>query len=221
MEPIVSLSHVNLYFKNNFSKTPQVIFKNLEINFAPEKFHFLMGNNGSGKTLFCYLLCGLSPKHSGKITYHSSLGKNTQERMGKICLLTEEFLSLEDLSARQFINYTMGLYGVKSDDEKIDYWLDYFELRKHIHKKIKNYSKGMRKKLMLLVYLVLDFAVYIFDEPLSGLDYTSQNKFLEILEQLKKQGKTIFLISHFPQIFKTLIDESYFIKDGRIHPHEI
>ena len=90
------------------------------------------------------------------------------------------------------------------------------ELSAHAHKRIATYSRGMLQRIGLAQALVNDPELLILDEPTNGLDPIGRMKIRKLIEQLKKQGKTIFFSSHELSEIETVCDEIIMIADGKI-----
>lgn len=74
-------------------------------------------------------------------------------------------------------------------------------------KKLKELSKGMLQKILIIQSLMVDADVYVFDEVLNGLDVNNQNKFLDYLKVLKDNNKLIIITSHYSDYYKKIVDE--------------
>ena len=108
--------------------------------------------------------------------------------------------------------------GIK-DFLRIDELIEYFELDAKQY--IKKMSKGMKQKVGLVIAFMKDVPIYILDEPTSGLDPLMQNKFVEYIQKLKKEGKTILMSSHIFEEVENTCDRIIVIKEGRIIADEL
>lgn len=181
-----------------------------------EIFGFL-GPNGAGKTTTIRHLMGFIRQDSGSV---SILGmdcfkeaKNVQKNLG---YLAGEIAFLDDLSGKQLIDFIASMRNIKVDIDKnrIQDLMERFELDPR--NKVRKMSKGMKQKVGIICAFMHDPDILILDEPTSGLDPLMQNRFVDLVLEEKKRGKTIFMSSHiFEEIEKTC-DRTAMIKDGKI-----
>lgn len=181
-----------------------------------EIFGFL-GPNGAGKTTTIRHLMGFIRQDSGSV---SILGmdcfkeaKNIQKNLG---YLAGEIAFLDDLSGKQLIDFIASMRNIKVDIDKnrIQDLMERFELDPR--NKVRKMSKGMKQKVGIICAFMHDPDILILDEPTSGLDPLMQNRFVDLVLEEKKRGKTVFMSSHiFEEIEKTC-DRTAMIKDGKI-----
>ena len=122
------------------------------------------------------------------------------------------------MKVREFLENIITIRGVKTFD--LDYLLEYFELKVKEKQVIKNLSKGMRQKLILITGLALDVDLYILDEALNGLDKKMQDKLLKYLEELKTKGKTIIYTTHYEKYFTNFSDYIIRLEDHKVYVSE-
>lgn len=178
-----------------------------------EVFGFL-GPNGAGKTTTIRNLMGFTRPDEGHCSingldcYHNA--EKIQENLG---YLAGEIVFLEDLTGKQMLEFIASMKGIK-DKSKMYELMELFELDPK--GKVKKMSKGMKQKIGIICAFMNDPEVIILDEPTSGLDPLMQNRFVDLILEEKKKGKTIFMSSHiFEEIEKTC-DRTAIIKDGKI-----
>jgi len=117
------------------------------------------------------------------------------------------------MSGDEFLKFINDLRGTKNLDYQ-NRLIDMFELNPKGN--IKKFSKGMKQKLGIVAALSHDPKVLILDEPTSGLDPLMQNRFVELINEEKKRGKTILMSSHMFEEVERTCDNVLIIKDGRI-----
>src|ERR1700730_16440213 len=102
------------------------------------------------------------------------------------------------LTGWEYLDLIGTLRGMARDDleKKIDSLLDLFSLHSSRHASIGSYSKGMRQRILLIAAIMDNPEIFIFDEPLSGLDVTSALIFKNLVQALGQQGKLVFYCSH-------------------------
>ncbi|MFW5985981.1 MAG: ABC transporter ATP-binding protein [Halanaerobiales bacterium] len=174
-----------------------------------EIFGFL-GPNGAGKTSTIRMICGLSKPTSGtcKIT-----GKKDAKTVQPGVVFEESNL-YSRLSGEANLKFFAGLYGVGGD--KIEQLLKDFELYGDRKRPVKNYSRGMKQRLLICRALLNNPRLLILDEPTGGLDPSSAHYIREAILDLKGEGKTVFLTTHYMEEADQLCDRVAFIDRGEI-----
>lgn len=156
----------------------------------------LLGLNGAGKTTTFRMILGLIDDYSGEITLD---GKKIDYSISdKIGFLTEERSLLLKLTVLEQITYYGVLKGIEEDkiQEKLDYWLDKFDIKEYKNKKIKELSKGNQQKVQFISAIINEPKLLILDEPFSGLDPINVELFKKIILELKEKGTSIIFSSH-------------------------
>lgn len=187
-----------------------------DLNFSikeGEVFGYL-GPNGAGKTTTIRNLLGFTNADSGTATINSvDCRKNTAKLQGMIGYLPGEMAFLDNMTGIEFLKF-MGSMRKTKDVTRRDYLIKLMELEPR--GKIKKMSKGMKQKLGIITAFMHDPAVYILDEPSSGLDPFMQVKLMDLLREEKSRGKTIMMSSHIFEEVQMICDRAGIIRDGRI-----
>ncbi len=165
------------------------------------------------------MLTGILRPDAGNIKI---LGKNFKKQTSSlkedIGVVPEIANAYEDLTGWQNMMLNGELYGVPKKERKTKGkdLLKEFGIHDRKNSKVKNYSKGMKQRLMLGMALINDPSILFLDEPISGLDVQSQQLIREKIRELKNQGKTIFLTTHNLLEADRLCDTVGIINDGAI-----
>jgi len=160
-----------------------------------EIFGFL-GPNGAGKTTTMRIILGLLKPTSGNaLVFGEDLGSCDKLRR-RVGILLENDGLYEGLSAYGNLDYYSQLYGISDREEKIKNLLDFVGLSDRKDDKVGKFSKGMKRKLGLARAIIHDPEVLFLDEPSSGLDPEAQRMVRDLIFQLSKEKRTIFLNSH-------------------------
>lgn len=189
----------------------------LEIN-GGEIFGFL-GHNGAGKSTIIKSIVGIQPITSGSIQV-CGFDVEKQSVMAKknIGFVPDHYALYEKLTGREYINYIADLYDVSTEErnERIEKYIDIFELRDSFDNQIKTYSHGMKQKITIISALVHDPKVWILDEPLTGLDPQSIYQVKECMRNHVNNGNIVFFSSHLIDVVEQLCDRIAIIKKGKI-----
>ncbi len=173
-----------------------------------------LGPNGAGKTTTIRGLLGQMNADKGTVRINNIDPRENPEVVNSmIGFLPGEIDFFDNYSSKEFLDYIANMRHL-SNPEKRQSLLDRFEL--NYTGKIKKMSKGMKQKLAIVACFMHDPEIYILDEPTSGLDPLMQNKFLELLLEEKKRGKTILMSSHIFDEVERVCDRAGIIKDGKI-----
>ena len=178
-----------------------------------EVFAFL-GPNGAGKTTTVEILVGLQAMTSGKV---SILGKDIEEDKHKILerigVLPQEFNTYDFLTVKENIDYFGRMYPRRLPPDEI---IKLIDLEDKASVFFKNLSGGMKQRVGVAIALVNDPEVVFLDEPTAGLDPKARRGVWAVIEGLRRQGKTIFLTTHYMDEAQVLADTVTIINRGTI-----
>ena len=169
---------------------------NLSFSVNDGEIFGLLGLNGAGKTTTFRMILGLIDDYSGKITLDGK--KIDYSITDKIGFLTEERSLLTKLTVLEQIKYYGALKSIPVDkiEQKLDYWLERFEISEYKNRKIKELSKGNQQKVQFISAIINEPKLLILDEPFSGLDPINVELFKKIILELKDKGTSIIFSSH-------------------------
>ena len=179
----------------------------------------LLGPNGAGKTTTLRMLSTLiHPDKGDALLDGCSVVNQPAEVRGKIGFLTSE-LKLEDFFTPNYLfDFFSELHGVDEEvrNHRKKEMFERFGIDKFAEVKVANLSTGMKQKLSLVISLVHDPEIIIFDEPTNGLDVLTARTVTDYLQELRSQGKTIILSTHIFSLVERLCDRVGIIIDGRL-----
>ncbi|MBN1328371.1 MAG: ABC transporter ATP-binding protein [Candidatus Heimdallarchaeota archaeon] len=206
-----------IIIENLFKEYDDVIAVN-DISFKIKKgeiFSFL-GPNGAGKTTTVEILEGVRKKTSGKAYV---LGRDIDNRKElediKVIIgtLPQEFSTHDNLTVYENLKFWSRMYPKSLP---IDDLIKLVKLEDKRKTKYKNLSGGLKRRLGIAIALVNDPELVFLDEPTTGLDPRARRETWEVIENLKQQGKTIFLTTHFMEEAQILSDSVAIIHKGKI-----
>lgn len=178
-----------------------------------EIFAFL-GPNGAGKTTTVEMIEGIRTPTSGKIRV---LGYDVSKEMKyikeRIGVLPQEFISFEKLTVRETLSYFSTLYKNRADIDEI---IELIDLKDKENVQYNKLSGGLKQRVGVAISLVNNPDIVFLDEPTTGLDPKARRDVWHAIEGLKKQGKTVFLTTHYMEEAEYLADHIAIIHRGKI-----
>ncbi|AOG60082.1 ABC transporter ATP-binding protein [Spiroplasma helicoides] len=205
-------------FNNYIKKFRTTVVGPLNFSFEKGKTVALLGASGSGKSVVIKSIIGAITRYKGqiKVCGFSKKKWNSYKANKFISFYTQMEFSLCDMTLMTYLKNMCIVLGVRKKDikEKINYWLDFFDLKKDANKKVKNFSWGMQNRLSLIICGIKDAEVVILDEPGANLDSGWRNKMRNLLIKYKEMGKTILITSHNIDEINDLIDYYVILEDG-------
>ncbi len=177
----------------------------------------LLGPNGAGKTTMVKLLLGSLYPTSGTASING-YDISTEAARHKIGFLPENHQFPSYLTGRQMLLCFGGMAGLPQAElkTKIDFLLKMVGMLDWQDDKLKKYSKGMMQRLGLAQALINDPEIIFLDEPTDGVDPIGRREIRDILLNLKKQGKTIFLNSHLLSEVESVCDRVGILNKGKL-----
>lgn len=197
----------------------KVAVDHLSFNAFRGEIFGLLGPNGAGKTTTLRMLSTLIRPDSGDAVLDgSSVVNNPEEVRSKIGFLTSE-LKLEDFFTPNYLfDFFSRLHGVDEAtiSERKQRMFSRFGIDRFAEVKVANLSTGMKQKVSLVISLVHNPEIIIFDEPTNGLDVLTARTVTDYLQELRAEGKTIILSTHIFSLVERLCDRVGIIIDGRM-----
>lgn len=227
MKEILDVRNLVKTFK--LSKKQQRIEKtNIKVKTAVDDLSFkayegeiygLLGPNGAGKTTTLRILSTLIKADSGDAFIKgTSVTQKPTEIRKNIGFLTSE-LKLEDFFTPNYLfDYFGNLHGIEDDEllERKNELFKKFEIDDFAEVKIADLSTGMKQKVSLVISIVHNPSIIIFDEPTNGLDVITAKTVTDFLIELKNQGKTVILSTHIFSLVEKLCDRVGIIINGKM-----
>ncbi len=173
--------------------------KDLNLDVHKSEIFAFLGPNGAGKTTTLKLLTGLLRPTTGKIEIAGyDIQTHPVDAKRLLAYIPDEPYLYEKLTGREFLNFVSALYGISKSqtEDRIQEFVEYFEMDSYIDDLIQGYSHGMKQRLIFSAAFIHDPQVIVIDEPLVGLDPASTRKVKQILKTKSQQGLTVFVSTH-------------------------
>jgi len=183
-----------------------------------EVFGFL-GPNGAGKTSTINMMIGLSRPTSGNIMIDGiDAIKDIKKVQRIIGVIPDENNLYDEMDGFDNLCFCASLYGMGKEEreKRAMKLLEQFNLTNAGKRPFKTYSKGMKRKLTIAAGIIHNPKILFLDEPTTGIDVESARQIRELILNLKNQGKTIFITTHYIEEAERICDRVAFIVNGKI-----
>jgi len=204
-------------FRTGWSAKPVEAVVDLNLEIIPGEVFALLGPNGSGKTTTTKMLLGLLHPTRGKAWV---LGRPAgdvamKERIG---YLPEESYLYRFLDAEETLDFYGQLFGLPRRDRRrrADELIKMVGLDQARKRPLKEYSKGMARRIGLAQALINDPDLIILDEPTTGLDPIGTREMKDLIVDLRRRGKTVLLCSHLLADVRDVCDRIAILHVGRL-----
>ena len=222
MKKLIDLSGINKSYRNGDQELQ--VLKNINLQVEEGEFLAIMGPSGSGKSTLMNIIGMLDRPSSG--TYHLD-GKEVarlcekklaQVRNQEIGFVFQQFFLLSKLNALQNVELPLIYAGVSQSKRKAlaEQYLEKVELGTRMHHLPSELSGGQKQRVAIARALVNRPSIILADEPTGALDTKTGEQIMELLTELNKEGKTIIMVTHEPEI-AAYAKRQIVIRDGVIY----
>ena len=211
-DAVVSIKNLTKIYANGFQA-----LKGINLDIHRGEIFGLLGPNGAGKTTLINVIAGLAKRTSGEVMV---LGKDVDRdykfTRSKIGVVQQEINNDPFMKLHEVIELQGGYYGLRNLRPRVN------EILKKVHLYEKRdvigrfLSGGMKRRVMIAKALIHDPEVIFLDEPTAGVDVELRSTLWDVIRELKAQGKTIILTTHYLEEAQELSDRIAFINGGEI-----
>ncbi len=194
---------------------------NVSFNIKNGEIVGLLGPNGAGKTTIIKMICRLINSTKGNILYENDIKQKKRLNMAKniTCVLEGNRNVYWRLTVREnleFLSIIKG-YNPKKLKERIDYYIDFFNLRDKEHVIAGKLSQGMKQKLSIAASMVPPTKIVLLDEPTLGLDVKASYDMRKILKKIaEEENRTILITTHDMKVVQNVCNRIIIINQGQI-----
>jgi len=214
---VIKTVNLTKIFKDFWGRPRVKALNGLNLEIHQGEVFGLLGPNGSGKSTTLKLLLGLLFQTTGKI---SVLGKpvSNVSIKEKIGFLPEESYLYGYLNAKETLKFYGNLFNLpaKTLKQRSAQLLEMVGLTKNANRPVKEFSKGMARRLGLAQALINDPDIVFLDEPTSGLDPLGTKQIKDLVLDLKQRGKTVLLCSHLLADVEDVCDRIAILYGGKV-----
>ncbi len=216
-ETVVYAQGLTKIFKDFWMRSRVRAVDNVDFTIHRGEIFGLLGPNGSGKSTSIKMILGLLKKTSGRLSVfgRSPFEVDIKKRIG---YLPEESYLYPFLTARETLDYYGKLFKLdsKTRAKRTDELLDMVGLTGVQHRQVREFSKGMQRRIGLAQALINDPEFLILDEPTTGLDPLGTRQVKELIIALGARGKTILLSSHLLADVEDCVDRMVILYGGKV-----
>ncbi|MDL4840572.1 ABC transporter ATP-binding protein [Aquibacillus rhizosphaerae] len=192
-----------------------LIVKGIDLIVEQGEIFGFLGRNGAGKSTFINMLTDISKPSFGTYALLGEEGPNDQVKK-RIGVMPDYSTFYSSLTAIKHLKFLSSLSGKHVTSDRCKEVLKFVGLESDMNKKTSKYSFGMKKKLGIAQAIIHDPELIFLDEPTSGLDAESVIHIHQLIHNLNKRGKTIFMTSHNLDEVQKLCSRIAIMKEGQI-----
>jgi len=212
-EPIIEISELQHAYKR------QQALRNISFAVAPGSIHGFVGPNGAGKTTTLKILATLLKPQRGLVRVFGldvvADYKNVRRKLG---FMPDHFSLYRQMTVQEYLDFFAAAYGMDlaARNRVVGDVLSLTDMEARRNDLIKGLSCGMQQRISLARVLVHDPTLLLLDEPASGLDPRARIELMEIIQELRRMGKTIFISSHILSELALLCDSVTILDRGTV-----
>ena len=214
--PVVACQRLSKVFRDFWMRPRVRAVEELTFDIMPHEVFGLLGPNGSGKSTTIKMILGLLHPSKGRLVVFGKPPTDVAIK-SRIGYLPEESFLYPFLNARETLDYYGKLFQIdaKTRHKRIDELLDMVGLTNAQHRPVREYSKGMQRRIGLAQALINDPDFLILDEPTTGLDPIGTRQVKDLIIELGRRGKTILLSSHLLSDVEDVVDRMIILYGGK------
>ena len=212
MTPVLSVQHLNKVYKDG-----QQALRDINLDVAKGEILALLGPNGAGKTTLISIICGIVNATSGSVSV-GGFDNVTQFRQARslIGLVPQELTTDAFETPWGSLHFSRGLFGLPADSGKVEQVLRDLSLWDKKHNRIVTLSGGMKRRLLIAKALVHEPQILFLDEPTAGVDVELRQDMWHMVAQLREQGVTVVLTTHYIEEAEAIADRVGVINGGKL-----
>lgn len=191
--------------------------KGLNFNIEKGSIFGLLGPNGAGKTTLIASITTLEIPTSGELkVFGTSVLENPLKTKMDVGVVHQEVINTGFFTISEILDFQSGYYGIYKNKERCDYLMQKLSLWEHREKKVKQLSGGMKRRLMIAKALVHTPKLLLLDEPTAGVDVGLRESLWNFVHELKAEGVSILLTTHYLEEAEEMCDQVAIINKGQM-----
>ena len=212
MQPIISISGLSKTYEGGFQA-----LKAVDLEIKRGEILALLGPNGAGKTTLISIICGIVNPSTGAVRVGGyDIVRDYRMSRSMIGLVPQELTTDAFETVWATVSHSRGLFGKKRNDAHIEKVLKDLSLWDKKDNKIMQLSGGMKRRVMIAKALSHEPEILFLDEPTAGVDVELRKEMWELVRQLRQQGTTIILTTHYIAEAEEMADRIGVISKGEL-----
>ncbi len=212
MSSIVSIQNLNKTYESGF-----IALKDVSLDIREGEILALLGPNGAGKTTLISTICGITTATSGRVIVGGHDIITDYRAARRLIGLVPQDISLEPFeTVTNTVNFSRGLFGFPRDPASLEVTLRKLSLWDKKDARTMELSGGMKRRVLIAKALCHEPRVLFLDEPTAGVDVELRRDMWNIVADLKADGVTIILTTHYIEEAEAIADRIGIISGGEI-----
>ena len=212
MAGVISIKNLSKTYASGFQA-----LKAVDLEIEKGEIFALLGPNGAGKTTLISIICGLVTPSTGQVVVDGNdIATDYRAARGKIGLVPQELKTDNFESVWSTVSFSRGLFGKPKNPALIEDLLKRLSLWDKKDNRIMTLSGGMKRRVMIAKALSHEPTVLFLDEPTAGVDVELRRDMWDAMSELKKQGVTIILTTHYIEEAEEMADRVGVINKGHL-----
>ncbi|MFK7867092.1 MAG: ABC transporter ATP-binding protein [Alphaproteobacteria bacterium] len=212
MTAAIQVTNLTKQYKNGFQAVDDI---SLEVKEG--EIFALLGPNGAGKTTLISMICGLVNPSSGSINiFGHDNQKAYKQARSQIGLVPQELTTDAFEKVINTLKFSRGLFGKKPDDAYLESLLKRLSLWDKRDQQLRTLSGGMKRRVMIAKALSHEPKILFLDEPTAGVDVELRKSMWQQVKDLREDGATIFLTTHYIEEAEQMADRIGVISAGKL-----
>jgi ABC-2 type transport system ATP-binding protein len=212
LQPIIQITDVNKVYASGFQA-----LNNINLSIKPAEIFALLGPNGAGKTTLISTICGIVDATSGQIMVdNNDIVSDYRHTRKLIGLVPQELTTDAFETVWATVSFSRGLFGKKPNPAFIEKTLKSLSLWDKKDNRMMELSGGMKRRVMIAKALAHEPSILFLDEPTAGVDVELRKDMWQLVRQLRNDGVTIILTTHYIEEAEEIADRIGVIKNGQL-----
>lgn len=210
---MIRAEHLKMVYGGTFTSVDDLSF-----HIGKGEIVGFVGPNGAGKSTTIKMLTGILKPTEGTASVNGfDIVKQPLEAKKSLAYVADNPDMLLQLKGIEYINFIADIYGVEESERKhrIDELAERFGIADSLNTSMREYSHGMRQKLMIIAALIHNPPAWILDEPMTGLDPAAAYELKEMMREHAAKGNSVLFSTHVLEVAEKLCDKILIINHGR------
>ena len=213
----IDINGLNKTYAGNSLQASKEALIDINLQIPRGSFFGLLGPNGAGKSTIINIMAGLVIKSSGNVkVWDYEIEREMRQARSSIGIVPQELNIDPFFTPREVLETQAGLYGVPKSERRTDEILSAVRLLDKADSYARSLSGGMRRRMLVAKAMVHSPPVLVLDEPTAGVDVELRQQLWAYIRELRDQGTTILLTTHYLEEAEELCDQIAIINNGRL-----